>query len=181
MHWRTKKFLVCVLSTIPTTVLAADRLLKWHSLVYQTGTLPQTAQELRKLYQLRQFCNQSNTIEKNLDLVIQKLRDRQAYWGDETIRSGSGTPNPKDVESQISSMMDRKNGQVQILSDRNSRYLEKIFDDVAKYGPQDPSAWSAVQAKHDELAQIVKSDDFQGCMVELDNLLPVPATKVGRQ
>jgi hypothetical protein len=70
-------------------------------------------------------------------------------------------------------LVDWRNRQIQNLRDRNSRYLEKIFNDVRKYGAEDPSIWGTVQVKHDELAEIMKSGDFQGCMAELDTVLPV--------
>jgi hypothetical protein len=203
MYPRTKNFIpifVLVLA-VPTTALAADWLLSWRSWLWQTVAPQQTAQELHKLYQLREFCNQSNTMEKRLDFAIQKLRDKKAYWNKKTARWDSSTTNPKhvainfgpsknptlydpyfkDAESQTNPLVDWRNRQIQNLRDRNSRYLEKIFNDVTKYGAEDPSIWGTVQAKHDELAQIIKSGEFQSCMAELDNVLPTKVKKGGRQ
>jgi hypothetical protein len=203
MHPRTRKFaLIFVLVlAVPTTVLAANWLLRWHSRLWQMVAPQQTAQELHKWYQLREFCNQSDIMEKRLDFAIQKLRDKRAYWNNRMVRWESSATNPKhvtmnfglsknptlddpdfkDADSQTNLLVGRRNYQIQDLRDRNSRYFEKIFNHAAKDRGEDPSIWGAAQAKHDELAQIIKSGEFQACMAELDNLLPTQVKAGGRQ
>lgn len=203
MHPRAKKFILIsvVVLAVPTTVLAADWLLGWHSRLWQPVAARQATQELHRLYQLREFCNQSNTMEKRLDFGIQKLRDKKNYWNNKMVRWESSTTDPKnatisfglsenpalydpyskDAESQTDPFMNRRNRQIQNLRDRNFSYLEKIFNDVTKYGAEDPSIWGIVQDKHDELTQIVKSGEFQACMAVLDSVLPTQVKKGGRQ
>src|SRR6266852_2241954 len=202
MHPRNKKLILIfvLVLAVPTTVLATNWLLGGRSRLRQTVALQQTAQELHKLYQLREFCNQSDIMEKRLDFAIQKGRDKRAYWNNRMIRWESSTTNPrhvtinfgpsknatlddpyfKDVESQINALVGLRNRQIQNLRDRNSSYLEKIFNDVTKYGAEDPSNWGTVQGKHDELAQIIKSGEFQACMAELDSVLPTQVKTGGR-
>lgn len=203
MHPRNKKFIFifALVVAAPTAALAADWLFGRHSRVWQTVAPQQTAQEVHKLYQLRELCNQSDIMEKRLDFAIQKLRDKRVYWNDRMARWESNAANSKhvminlgsiknptlddphfqDAESQTNSLVARRNRQIQNLRDRNAGYLEKIFSDVTKYGAEDPSIWGTVQAKHDELAQILKSGEFQSCMAALDNVLPAKATTGGRQ
>jgi hypothetical protein len=82
---------------VPTTALAADWLLGWHSRLWQTVAPERNAQELGKLYQLRELFNQSNILEKRFDFAIQKLREKRAYWNEETVRLENRTSNPKHV------------------------------------------------------------------------------------
>jgi hypothetical protein len=203
MHPRTKKLvliLVLVLA-VPTSALSADWLLRWRSWLRQTVAPEDTAQELRKLHQLRELCNQSSTVEKRLDFAIQKLREKRDYWNNNIARWESSTTNPqhvtinfgppqnptlydpyfKDPQSQTNPLLGWKNRQIQNLRDRNSKYLEKIFGDVKEYGPENPSRWAAVQARHDELTRIAKSGEFQACVGELDNLLQTQVMKGGRK
>jgi hypothetical protein len=153
-----------------------------------------TAQELHRLQQLREFCNQSYSMEKQFDFAIQTLRDRRDYWNSSTanpkhVTINLGTienptlydPYSKNPRSQTNPLVDWKNRQIQNLRDRNFGYFEKIFSDVTKYGPEEPSIWNTVQVKHDQLAQIIRSGDFQGCVAELDNVLPTKVKKGGRQ
>ncbi len=203
MHPRTRKFILifALVLWVPTSVLAPDWLFGGQSRIWQTVAPRQTAQELLKLYQLREFCNQSDIMEKRLDFAIQKLREKRVYWNTRmsrwessatrpkqlTINFGPGTnptsydPDFRDAESRTNPLIGRRNRQIQNLRDRNSSYLEKIFSDVTKYGPEDPWIWSTVQAKHEELTQIIKSGEFQGCMAELDNVLPTRVKAGGRQ
>lgn len=153
-----------------------------------------TAHELVRLYQLRELCNQSYSTEKQLDFAIQKLRDKRDYWNGisanpkhVTINFGT-IKNPtlydpyfKDPRSPINPLVDWRNRHIQNLRDRNFRYLEKILDDVAEYGAEEPSIWGAVQVRHDQLVQIIKSGDFHGCIAELDDILPTKVKKGGRQ
>jgi len=179
--------LICVLAlAVPAIAPTADCTSMQDK---QTVTTRQATQEQLKLYQLREFCNESNALEKRLDFAIQKLRDRRFYWNNKMVPRGSTTSNPtpvttnfsKDLESQTGGLEDWRTRQVQNLKDRNYRYLEKTFDDVAKHGAEDPSTWAAVQAKHDELAQTIGSGDFQSCMAELDDVLPTRVKKGGRE
>lgn len=201
MYPRNKKtvLIFVLVFAIPTTALAAEWLFGRHSGLRQVAPDQQTAHELLKLYQLREFCNQSNAIEMRLDFAIQKLRDQKAYWNNKIDRSEGTAITPKQVtinvgptkaatpfvpgfevaESQSHLLLELRNRQSQILRDRNSRYFEKLSGDVAKYGAEDP--WSTVEAKHDELAQIIKSGDFQACVTELDSVLPTKVKKGGRQ
>ena len=201
MYPRTKKLILilALVLAIPTAALAANWLLRGHSRLRQTVAPRQTAQELHKLYQLREFCNQSDIMEKRLDFAIQKLRDKGAYWNKRMVLWESRMTNPnrvainfgpsrnaalddpdfKDVDAQANALVGRRNRQIQDLRDRNSRYLEKIFGDVTKYGTEDPSG--TMQGKHGELAQIIKSGEFQACMAELDSALPTQVIKGGRQ
>jgi len=203
MYPRTKKLILilALVLAIPTAALAANWLLRGHSRLRQTVAPQQTAQELHKLYQLREFCNQSDIMEKRLDFAIQKLRDKGAYWNKRMVLWESRMTNPnrvainfgpsrnaalddpdfKDVDAQANALVGRRNRQIQDLRDRNSRYLEKIFGDVTKYGAEDPSNSGTVQGKHGELAQIIKSGEFQACMAELDSALPTQVIKGGRQ
>lgn len=203
MYPRSKKLILIFVFVLaaPTTALAADWLFRWHPWLWQTVLPQQTAQELHKLYQLQEFCNESNIMEKRFDFAIQKLRDKRAYWNNKTIQGQSRTTTPrdftinfgpsknptpydpyfKDTESQTNPLLEWRNHQIQHLRDRNYRYFEKIFDDVANYGSEDPSIWGTVQAKHDELAQIISSGEFQGCMAELDKILPTQVKTGGRQ
>ena len=198
---RTKQsilMLVLVLG-VPATALAADWLLSRHTWLGQTQAPKRAAEELYKLYQLREFCNQSSAVEMRFDFAIQKVRDTKIHWNIKMDRSGGDTTTPKQVtinfgpsksavlydpdfalrESQSHLLLELRNRQSQILRDRNSRYFEKLSGDVAKYGAEDP--WSTVEAKHDELAQIIKSGDFQACVTELDSVLPTKVKKGGRQ
>ena len=203
MYPRNKKtvLIFVLVFAIPTTALAAEWLFGRHSGLRQVAPDQQTAHELLKLYQLREFCNQSNAIEMRLDFAIQKLRDQKAYWNNKIDRSEGTAITPKQVttnvgptkaatpfvpdfevaESQTHLLLELRNRQSQNLRNRNFRYLEKMFEHVAKYGAEDPSVWSTVQAKHDELAEIVKSGDFQACMAELDSVLPTKVMRGGRQ
>jgi hypothetical protein len=196
-----KFILVFAVVAVPTTALAADWLLRWRSGLWHSVAPQPSAQEVRKLYQLREFCSQSNTTEKRLDFAIQKLREKKDYWNSRTARWETRAADPKhitinfgpsenptlydpyfkDSQSQTNPLLDGRNRQIQTLRDRNSRYLEKIFDDVAEYGPEDASIWATVQAKHDEISAILTSGDFQACMAELDSVLPTKVTRGGRE
>jgi hypothetical protein len=196
-----KFILVFAIVAVPTTALAADWLLRWHSGLWHSVAPQPSAQEVRKLYQLREFCSQSNTMEKRLDFAIQKLREKKDYWNGRTARWESRAADPKhvtinfgpsenptlydpyfkDSQSQTNPLVDWRNSQIQNLRDRNSRYLEKIFDDVKEYGPENASIWGTVQAKHDEISAIITSGNFQACMAELDSVLPTKVTRGGRE
>jgi len=186
---------------IPTTALAPDWLVGWHSLSWQTVALQQNAQKLRKLYHLRESCIESDLMEKRLDFGIQELRDMRAQSNSKTAQWESNADSPQHVASDFGpvrnsalndpnyevgrsktyALTEWRNQQVQKLRDRNSRYLEKIFDDAAKSGPDDSSIWEIMQAKHDELAQIIKSSDFHRCVAELDSILPIKLKKGDRE
>lgn len=203
MHSRTKKFILIftVVLVVPTTALTADWLFGWHAWLWQTPAPQQNAQEVRKLYQLREFCDQSFAMEKRLDFVILKMTEKKFHWNDKTAHWESSTTSPKeatiglgtsnrpamydayamDAESKINTLVESKSIQVQKLRDRNSRYFEKIGNDVRQYGAEDPALWAAVQAKHDELAQTVKTGEFQGCIDELDSILPTTVVGGGGQ
>ena len=203
MRRRNKRFLVLSLFAlaIPTGVLAADWFLGWNAWRWQTAGPRQNAQEVHRLYQLREFCNQSNILEKRMDFAIQKLRDKGAYWNNRMARWESGGAEPKhltikmgrgtnpsvydqdliEAGTQTSPLVIRRNRQIQNLRDRNSTYLENLFGEVTKYGAEDPALWGAVQAKQDELTQILKTGEFQGCMAELDDLLAGRAKTGGRR
>jgi hypothetical protein len=196
-----KFILVFAVVAVPTTALAADWLLRWRSGLWHSVAPQPSAQEVRKLYQLREFCSQSNTMEKRLDFAIQKLREKKDYWNGRNARWESRTADPKhvtinfgpsenptlydpyfkDSQSQTNPLIDWRNSQIQNLRDRNSRYLEKIFDDVKEYGPENASIWGTVQAKHDEISAIITSGNFQACMAELDSVLPTKVTRGGRE
>jgi hypothetical protein len=184
---------------VPTTGLAADWLLGRHAWFGQTAAPPPNAQEVVKLYQLREFCNQSNVMEKRFDFAIQKLRDKKAEWNHPPARRKGETANPgqvtihfgprnnptlydpdfMDADSNANPLAERRNRQIQNLRARNSRYLETMFQDVAKYGAENPAVWGAVQARHEKLARIMQSGDFQSCMEELDEVLPAQAKQGG--
>jgi len=203
MQRRARKFLVLsvFLLAVPTAVLAADWLLGWHARIWQTVAPRQTAPEVHRLYQLREFCSQSDILEKRMDFAIQKLRDKRAYWNNRMARWESGGAEPKhltikmgrgtnpsvydpdliEAGTQTSPLVIRRNRQIQNLRDRNSTYLENLFGEVTKYGAEDPALWGAVQAKQDELTQILKTGEFQGCMAELDDLLGGRAKTGGRR
>ncbi len=205
MYPRIKKFIlsfvfVCVFAP-PTTAPTSDWIYRWHFWLRQTAAPQQATQELHKWYQLREFCNQSEVMEKRIDFAIQKLRDKRDYWDDKTAQWGSSTTNPKHVtinfgpsenptlydpyfinpEFHTNPLADLRNRQVQILRDRNSRYLQKILNDGTKSGAEDPSIRGLMQAKYGELTQIIKTGDFRACITELDGLLPTQVKKGGRQ
>jgi hypothetical protein len=202
LYSEIRKFiLVFVVVSVPTTALAADWLLRWHSGFWQSVEPLHSAQEVRKLYQLREFCRQSNTIEKRLDFAIQKLREKKDYWNSRAARWESRPTDPKHVtinfgpsenptlydpyfkgsESQTSPLFDWRNSRIHNLRNRNSKYLEKIFDNVREHGPENASIWGTLQAKHDEISAIINSGDFQACMAELDSVLPTSVKNGGRE
>ena len=181
---RTKKLILIftLVFAVPTTVLATDWLIRWQS--SHTIAPQQTARELLKLYQLREFCSQSDLMEKRSDFVIQKVRDTKTYRNNEAAQweSNAVTTNVgPSVNATLNDLIQRRNHEVQNLRDRNSRYLEKIYDEIEQYGRDDPSIRGHLQAKHAELAQSIQSGDFQGCMAELDSILPTKLKKGGRQ
>jgi hypothetical protein len=184
MSGRRRRFILIfsVLLAVPTTALAASWLL-WHSRPWNARMRPQQgASELGALYQLREFCNQSDLMEKRIDFAVRISEgDEDGKIGIRLGLPASSVPNGMDFDdSQRSRIVEWRSRQVRILRDRNSRYLETVLGDAKKYGT-DSLVWGRVLDQQAELTTIVKAGEFQDCMAELDGLLPTKVVRGGRQ